>query len=158
TARTPNEGYTAGSHSMQDSGVALLHASAQVREILRGLAAKRLQVAPERLKTESGAVIAPDGRRVGYGDLVAGHALHVNARPDAILKDPATHRIMGSSLPRTDIPAKVTGGAAYVQDLRLPDMVHGRIVRAPSAGATLLSVDAAAAEKLPHVLKVVRDG
>ena len=61
-------------------------------------------------------------------------------------------------MPRVDIPAKVTGGAAYVQDMRLPGMVHARVVRPPSYGAQLTECDTAAVEKLPGVVKVVRDG
>ena len=65
---------------------------------------------------------------------------------------------MGKSLPRVDIPAKVTGGAAYVQDLRLPGMVHGRVVRPPSPAATLRRLDTDPAARMPGVLKIVRDG
>ena len=65
---------------------------------------------------------------------------------------------MGQPVPRVDIPAKVTGGAAYVQDMRLPGMVHARVVRPPSYGAQLIGCDTAAVEKLPGVVKVVRDG
>src|SRR5262249_38948964 len=59
---------------------------------------------------------------------------------------------------RVDIPAKVTGGEAYVQDLRLPGMVHARVVRPPSYGAKLDAVDSGEVEKMPGVVKIVRDG
>ena len=65
---------------------------------------------------------------------------------------------MGQPVPRVDIPAKVTGGAAYVQDMRLPGMVHARVVRPPSYGAQLTECDTAAVEKMPGVVKIVRDG
>ena len=65
---------------------------------------------------------------------------------------------MGQPIPRVDIPAKVTGGAAYVQDMRLPGMVHARVVRPPSYGAELIALDTAAVEKMPGVVKIVRDG
>ena len=71
TARTPDEGFTSGSHSMQDSGTAIMHAAAQVREILLARAAVRLDLAPERLRAEEGMVVADDGRRVGFGALVS---------------------------------------------------------------------------------------
>ena len=158
TAQTANEGFTAGSHSMQDSGTAILHASAQVREILVGLAATRLAVAAQDLKVEKGRVIAPGGAGVSYGELVAGADLHVTAQPQSRLKPLDQRRVMGQPLPRVDIPAKVAGGPAYVQDLRLPDMAHGRVVRPPSPGAVLDSVDTGAVESMPGVLKVVRDG
>ncbi len=158
TRRTANEGYTAGSHSMQDSGTAILHAAAQVRELLIAEAARRLNLAVENFRTENGAVIASDGQRFGYGDLVAGDMLHVQARAKSALKDPATYKVMGQPVPRVDIPAKVTGGEAYVQDMRLPGMVHARVVRPPSYGAQLTECDISAVEKLPGVVKVIRNG
>ncbi len=82
----------------------------------------------------------------------------MQAQPKSQLKDPATFQLMGLPVPRVDIPAKVTGGAAYVQDMRLPGMVHARVVRPPSYGAQLTDCDTAAIEKLPGVVKVVRDG
>jgi CO/xanthine dehydrogenase Mo-binding subunit len=103
-------------------------------------------------------VIAPDGQHLSYGDLVAGDMLHVQAQAKSTLKDPATYKVMGQPVPRVDIPAKVTGGAAYVQDMRLPGMVHARVVRPPSYGAQLTECDTAAVEKLPGVVKVVRNG
>jgi CO/xanthine dehydrogenase Mo-binding subunit len=158
TRRTANEGYTAGSHSMQDSGTAIQNAAAQVRELLAEEAARRLNLPVENFRTENGAVIAPDGQRFGYGDLVAGDMLHVQAQAKSALKDPATYTVMGQPVPRVDIPAKVTGGAAYVQDMRLPGMVHARAVRPPSYGAQLTECDASAVEKLPGVVKVIRNG
>jgi nicotinate dehydrogenase subunit B len=158
TKLTANEGYTSGSHSMQDSGTAIQHAAAQAREILVAEAAKRLDLPAENLRTENGAVTAPDGRRLGYGDLVASDMLHVQAQAKSKLKDPATFTVMGQSVPRVDIPAKVTGGQAYVQDMRLPGMVHARVVRPPSYGAQLTDCDTAVIEKMPGVVKVVRDG
>jgi len=157
TQRTANEGYTAGSNSMKDSATAIRNAAAQVRAILVGLAAQKLGVAAETLKVEDG-VVRGGSRPVPYGELVSGQELHVKAAPNSPLRDPASHTIMGKDLQRVDIPAKVTGGAAYVQDLRLPNMAHGRIVRPPSPNAMLASVDSAATEKMPGVLKVVRDG
>jgi len=84
--------------------------------------------------------------------------LHVQAQPKSKLKNPATYKVIGQSVPRVDIPAKVTGGAAYVQDMRLPGMVHARVVRPPSYGAQLTECDTSTVEKLPGVVKIVRDG
>ena len=158
TARTANEGFTAGSNSVHLSGTAIQNAAAQVRALLVAEAARRLDLPAENLRTENGAVIAPDGRRFGYGDLVASDMLHMQAQPTSKLKDPATFKVMGQPVARVDIPAKVTGGAAYVQDMRLPGMVHARVVRPPSYGAQLTECDVSAVEKLPGVVKVVRDG
>jgi nicotinate dehydrogenase subunit B len=158
TAQTPNEGFTSGSQSMSDGGTAILHAAAQVRELLIGFAAIKLGVEADTLKAEGGKVVAADGRSVGYGDLVAGDVLHVQAEPQSKRKDPKTFSIVGQPIARVDIPAKVTGGVAYVQDMRMPEMVHARIVVPPSPKATISAVDTAKVEKLPGVLKVHRDG
>jgi nicotinate dehydrogenase subunit B len=158
TKLTANEGYTSGSNSTHNSGVAIQNAAAQARALLVAQAAKRFDVAADGLRTDNGGVIAQDGRRVSYGELVADSMLHVQAQPTSKLKDPATFKVMGQSIPRVDIPAKVTGGAAYVQDLRLPGMVHARVVRPPSYGAQLTDCDAGAVEQMPGVVKVIRDG
>ena len=158
TRLTANEGYTSGSNSTKDSGTAIQNAAAQARELLIAEAARRLDLPVENLRTDNGAVISSDGRRLGYGDLVAAEMLHVQAQPKSKLKDPASFKVVGQPVPRLDIPAKVTGGAAYVQDMRLPGMVHARVVRPPSNGAQLTDCDTSAVEKMPGVIKVVRDG
>src|SRR6185503_8782672 len=73
-------------------------------------------------------------------------------------KPPSEHQWVGKSIPRHDIPKKFTGGAAYVQDIRLPGMLFGRVVRPPSPGATLTSVDENKIKRMPGVVAVVRDG
>jgi nicotinate dehydrogenase subunit B len=158
TERTANEGFTAGSHSMQDSGTAILNASAQVRGLLVDAAALEFGVTAESLTTMDGSVRTTDGRSIGYGSLAAKLNLHIEAAPNGSLKDPASYRLMGKSMPRVDIPAKLTGGAAYVQDIRLPGMLHARAIRQPSVGARLLDFDTGPVERMPGVVKVVRDG
>lgn len=158
TALTPNEGYTAGSHSMQDSGTAIRNAAAQARTLLMGAAAARLQVPQDRLKAYDSGIVSDDGRKLGYGELVEGPLLHVRAEPQSQLISPSQYRLIGKSVPRVDIPAKVNGGAAFVHDLRLPGMVHARVVRPPSYRATLRRVDTDPIAKMPGVLTVYRDG
>ena len=158
TMRTPNEGFTAGSHSMQDSGTAIMNAAAQVRALLVGEAAAEFGVDATGLICADGMVKASDGRSIGYGVLAAKLNLHVDAGVSGGLKDPAAHRVMGTPVPRIDIPEKLTGGAAFVQDMRLPGMLHARAVRQPSVGAKLLDFDTGPVEKLPGVVKVVREG
>ena len=145
---------------MEGSGTAIMHAAAQAREILIKVAAEKMGVPADQLKAEGGFVVGPDGKRMSYGELVAGDVLKVAAQPGATskLKPPAQYKVMNKSVPRVDIPAKVFGQAAFVQDMRLPGMVHARVVRPPSYGARLTSVETAAVEKLPGVKKVVRDG
>ena len=157
TERTANEGYTAGSHTIMDSGTAILHAAAQVRAILLSAAAQKWSMPEARLQADNGFVVGDNGKRIGYGELVA-QRLHVNAGASSNLTPPQSYRYIGKSLPRVDIPAKVSGGAAYVHDMRLPGMVHARVVRPPSYGARLQEVDTAKIEHMPGVVKVVRDG
>ena len=158
TEKTPNEGYTSGSKGTSDGGGMIRAAAAQVRSILVKNAAGKLGVDAAQLKLDNGKVVAPDGKSISYGELVAGDVIHVELDKKPKLKDPKSYSIVSKGLARVDIPAKVTGGEAFLHDMRLPGMVHARIVRPPSYSAKLLSVDAAKVEKLPGVLKVVRDG
>jgi nicotinate dehydrogenase subunit B len=158
TARTPDEGWTSGSQSIEYGGTAIRLACAEARALLLDQAAKRLNAAADTLSVADGVVSAPDGRNVGYGELAAAVDLHREATGKVAPKPPARHTIVGRSVPRRDIPAKLTGGAAYVQDIRLPGMVHGRVVRPPRYAARLDGVDDAAVRAMPGVIAVVRDG
>ena len=158
TGSTPDEGYTAGSQSIQYSGTAIRHAAAQVREILIAGAAARWQVPAGDLRAESGQVVRGNGETLGYGTLVSSDLLHVDAAPQSNLKTPDRYRVIGQPMHRVDIPAKVTGTPAYVHDMRPPGMLHARVVRPPLPGATLVSLDGAVVERLPGVVAVVRNG
>jgi nicotinate dehydrogenase subunit B len=157
TARTPDEGVTSGSHSMQDSGAAILNAAANVRVLLTEAAAWRWLVAVEQVELHDGAAHAPNGESLGYGELAAMLSLHVEAKPDVARREKGV-RLIGTDLARVDIPAKVTGGVAYVQDMRLPGMLHARVVRGPSEGTWPKPADVDAAARMPGVVQVVRDG
>jgi nicotinate dehydrogenase subunit B len=158
TEKTPNEGFTSGSQSIENGGVALRLAGAEVRAILLDLAAKRLGVEASTLAVADGVISTPDGRGVTYAELAGDADLHREVTAKAKPKLPSRHRIVGKAIARFDIPAKVTGGAAYVQDLRLPGMLHGRVVRLPSYGAKLEAIDEAKIKTMPGVVAVVRDG
>ena len=157
TGQTPNEGYTAASHSMSDSGTAIMNAAAQVRAILVSRAAERFGVPAAQLKVTNG-VVSGAGQTISYGKLVGPDILHVQAQPQSPMKDPKTNTIIGKSVPRVDIPGKLTGAVAYVQDLRLPGMVHARVVRPPVYGAKLKSVDTSKAQAMPGIVQIVHDG
>jgi nicotinate dehydrogenase subunit B len=94
TALTANEDYTTGSHSMQDSGTAILNAAAQVRQLLVAEAATRAGLPADQMRTDKGVVIAPDGKRFAYGELVGAQMLHVQASPQSPLKNPARFKVM----------------------------------------------------------------
>jgi nicotinate dehydrogenase subunit B len=158
TARTPNEGQTAGSLSVEQSGTAVRFACAEARDMLVSAAAAKLGVAAPDLKVSDGTIAAPGGAAATYWELAASADLKREATAKAKPKPASAHRWVGLSVPRRDIPKKFTGGAAYVQDIRLPGMVFGRVVRPPSPGAELLSVDEAAVRRMSGVVAVVRDG
>ncbi|RDK08193.1 xanthine dehydrogenase family protein molybdopterin-binding subunit [Cupriavidus lacunae] len=158
TGRSPDEGLTAGSHTMADSGSALLNAAAQVRGLLTDAAARTLRTDPATLTLRNARVHAADGRSKSFAELLADVDLHVVARPTSALRDPASFTVIGTALPRLDIPGKVTGGPSYVQDLKMPGMVHARVVLPPAYDAPLQSVDEAGARATPGFFAIVRDG
>jgi len=158
TARTPDEGQTAGSLSVEQSGTALRFACAEARGILLTAAAAKLGVPAADLSVRDGTIGASGGGRVTYWDLAGDADLGREATAKATPKPPSEHTWVGKSVRRRDIPKKFTGGAVYVQDVRLPGMVFGRVVRPPSPGAELASVDEARVRSLPGVVAVVRDG
>jgi CO/xanthine dehydrogenase Mo-binding subunit len=90
--------------------------------------------------------------------LIGGRAFALKVDKEAPLKPPASYRIVGTSTPRLDIPAKVTGQFTYMQDFRVPGMLHGRVVRPPSAGADLLELDEGSVRNIPGLIRVVRQG
>jgi CO/xanthine dehydrogenase Mo-binding subunit len=158
TASSPDEGVTAGSRSMEETGRAIHRVAAEVRAALLDAAASRLGALAGDLSIGDGEVAAPDGRRVAYAALAGSEAL---ARPFAGTgqpKPPGRRRLLGDQMPRADLAAKVTGRPYFVQDLELPGMLHGRVVRPPGPGATLAAFDTDAVTSLPGVVAVVRDG
>ncbi len=158
TGLTPDEGFTAGSQSMQNSGTAIRNAAAQVRDILLNEAAKRFNVGVETLAANNRMITGGESGSVSYAELVSNIELHAEAQPQSNLTAAENLRVIGKPAPRVDIPAKVTGGSAYVQDIRMKGMLHARVIRPPSEGATLRDADTAAVESMPGVAAVIRDG
>jgi CO/xanthine dehydrogenase Mo-binding subunit len=158
TTLTPNEGYTSGSRSIEHGGTALRFACAEARTILIEKASAGLGVPAEKLEIANGAVRAVDGRKLTYGQIAQSGSLRRKATAKVPPKPASEHKIVGKPVPRLDIPAKVMGGPAFVQDMRLPGMVFGRIVRPPGPRARLQGVDRSSVQRMPGVLTVVRDG
>ncbi len=157
TALTPNEGVTAGSQTLEQSGTAIANAAACVRLLLAETAAARWGVTATTLFTHDGVVLDGQGRRATYAELAASTSLAVRARADVPRKPVAARRLIGRPVPRVDLPAKLTGLPSYVQDMRLPDMVHAHVLRGPSSG-TRLTPDLAALRRQPGVARVVEVG
>jgi CO/xanthine dehydrogenase Mo-binding subunit len=156
TPGSPNEGVTSGSLSVQDSGMALRHAAAAARAIHLQVAAQRSGVAVEALRVEDGAFLGPDGRQVAsYWSQADAALLACDAPEDVRAKPPAARRVAGASAPRIDLPDKVFGAPRFVHDLRLPGMLHARVVRPPARRARLVALKDGA---LPGDAVVARDG
>jgi isoquinoline 1-oxidoreductase beta subunit len=128
-------------------------AGASAREALKAAAAERLGVAVDRLSTEGGHVVAPDGARISYADLAEAAAGIDPPRP--ALRDPSQWRFLGKSMPRVDMVAKTTGTAEFACDVRLPGMKFATVRRNPQLGAAMISHDPAPALALSGVEKVI---
>ncbi|MCI1676548.1 MAG: molybdopterin-dependent oxidoreductase [Ewingella americana] len=165
TNRTPNQGPTIASSTLQVSAVPLRQAAAQVREMLTTLAAKAIKLPAEQLRAEQGFVFveAHPAKRLSYAQLAEGQDLNLPLDTSVQLKSVKESQYVGKPVARVDIPAKVTGQLTYVHDMRLPGMLHGRVVRPPYAGAdssaplgdSLISVDKASIAHLPGIVEVV---
>jgi nicotinate dehydrogenase subunit B len=157
TLLTPDQGPTYGSLSIQNGGVQIRLAAASARRALLREAAQRLNVDEHELTVDAGVIKSKHGSAsVRYGELIGGRTLALALDKDAPLKDPSSYTVVGRSQPRLDIPDKVTGRFTYMQDFRVEGMVHGRVVRPPAIGATLLSVDADSVSHVPGLIKVVQ--
>ena len=160
TETTPNEGYTAGSMSIQAGGTALRQACADVRALLVATAAKTLACDPHVLSVHDGAILR-DGQPTGedYWTLAPLVNLAVEATGASAAKPVSAFVAIGANTPRLDLPDKVFGTPTFIHDMRLPGMCHARVVRQPSRGASIAAIDEAAikrAAKAPVTL--VRNG
>jgi CO/xanthine dehydrogenase Mo-binding subunit len=157
TGEAPNEGVTAGSGSIEQSGLAVRQACAHVRRQLLLRAARRFGVAVEELTVEDGVVTAGRlGESGTYAELGAEGPFGFTVEDPADTLPIADRRWTGVGVPRVDLPAKVRGEPSFVHDLRLPGLRHARVIRPPRPGATL--VDAGLAPSLPDHVDVVQRG
>jgi CO/xanthine dehydrogenase Mo-binding subunit len=144
TALTPNQGGTGGSYGVARGGVQLRRAAATARQALLTMAAPRLGRPAGELEVADGVVRARDGSgSVSYGELIGDRAFNLKVDAAAPLTSPDRFRFIGKSLPRPDLPEKITGHHRYLHDLTLPGMLHARVIHPPAYGATLVSVDEA---------------
>jgi CO/xanthine dehydrogenase Mo-binding subunit len=159
TLTTPDQGTTWGSLTIQLGGMQIRNAAATARDALLTEAAKRLGVKKEELTVADG-VVSGGGKKVSYGELIGGKqfSLKLDHQKPARPKDPKDYKVVGKSVPRVDIPDKVTAKFTYMQDFRVPGMLHGRVVRPPAMEAKLESVDEGSIKDITGVVKVVREG
>ncbi len=158
TALVPDQGPTWGSLSIQAGGVQLRQAAATARKALLGMAAQRLAVPEDDLEVVDGVVRSKRdaSKAVSYSQLIGGGEIHLKVDPNAPRKDPRSYTVVGTSAPRRDIPGKMTGQFTFMQDSRVPGMLHGRVVRPLAIGALLRSVDESSVRDIKGLVKVVR--
>ncbi|MFO1115348.1 MAG: molybdopterin cofactor-binding domain-containing protein [Beijerinckiaceae bacterium] len=141
TALTPDQGRTSGSNGIQRGGMQVRRAAATLRAALVDRAARKLNQPAESLVVRDGRIGPKDGgASVGFADLLDGPR-ELPFDPKAALRSPSSYTLVGKSLPRPDIPDKCTGRHVFIQDMKVDNMAHARVVRPSSVGAELVSVD-----------------
>jgi nicotinate dehydrogenase subunit B len=160
TARTPDEGYTAGSMTISGSGTALRKAAAEARRAMIEMAAERLDAQINELRVREGviAVTRQPERSVSYAELMGGKSFELQVSDKTKFKEPKDYQIVGKSAARADLPAKVRGEASFIHDLKVPGMLQARLVRPPNPAAKLISVDADSVKDIPGMVKVFQRG
>jgi nicotinate dehydrogenase subunit B len=170
TARTPEQGKSTASNSVMFNLPPMRQAAAEARLVLLELASAKLGVPVQDLTVKDGVVSARSnpGKSVKYSELIGGKRFNITVGTKdsgiktqlvgrAKLKDPKDFKVLGTSVPRVDIPAKVRGEFKYIHDVTVDGMVHGTVVLPPERGAKLVSVDGFSRD-VPGVIKVVTKG
>ncbi len=171
TDRTVDQAVTAGSRTLERAGPQLRQAAAAARRQLLKLASDRLGVPATNLTVSDGVVSVIDNpaKKISYGDLIGGQHfdLQISATgtgwdmkiaPEVPAKNYKDYKIVGTPVQRVDLPAKFTGEFTYTQDVRVPGMVHGRVVRPPTVNSKPSSVDEASIKDIPGIVKIVQEG
>jgi CO/xanthine dehydrogenase Mo-binding subunit len=171
TASTPDQGGVGGSTSISAGARPLRNAAASARYLLLQLAAAKLGVPAEQLQVRNGVVSAPDdaSKSISYGALagaadlnqalrVSGGGFAINVEGSGKPKDPAAYTVVGKPVPRIDLAPKILGRAEYSTDVRVPGMLHGRVIRPESAGASPVHVNETAAKAIPGYMRAVVKG
>lgn len=158
TARSPDQFVSSGSRTISLHAKPIRQAAAEARHVLVDMAAKKFGVGAEQLVTAGGAVHLRDApeKRVTYGELIGGKTFNLKVSGKVKPKDPKDYAVVGRSIPRVDIPDKVFGTFTYMQDVRVPGMLHGRMVRPPAHGASVVAIDESSVAHLPGLVKIVR--
>ena len=159
TGTTPDQWLTGAALTIQQGGSELRVAAASARAALIERAAQKWQVPAAQLKVVDGVVIDGNNpeRKLGYGELI-GNGFELKVDPKAKVKAHTEYAVVGQSIARVDIPAKVSGEHPYVHDFKLPGMLHARVIRSTQIGARIASVDDQAARKIKGFVRTVRQG
>jgi len=158
TATSPNEGVTSGSLSIQQSGRALRHVCAEVRQRFLAAASERLGVDTGLLDVDDGTISGPGNVRTSYWELAGDVSLDHDATEGVTAKAAAARALAGHSVQRVDIPDKVFARPRFIHDRALPGLLHGRVLRPDVSGAKLIALDETMTRGIPGLVAIVRDG
>jgi CO/xanthine dehydrogenase Mo-binding subunit len=158
TAASPNEGVTSGSLSVQQSGRAIRHACAEIRQIFLDAASDRLGVGIDALDVKDGTISGPGNVSTSYWELAAEVSLDRDATPAATPKSSTQRALAGESVQRVDIPDKVFSHPRFIHDFALPGMLHGRVLRPELSAAKLVNLSEDRARAVAGLVAIVRDG
>src|SRR5215471_13902644 len=171
TTKTIDQATTSGSRTIERAGPQIRQAAAAARKELLRLAAEKLGASAEQLTVRNGVVsiTGNPSKQISYGQLVGGKRFNVKIQAegrgndlklaqDIKAKDPKEYRTVGTSVKRFDLPPKLTGEMVYIQDARIPGMLHGRVVRPPVVNSAPTSIDESSVRGIPGFVKVVHEG
>ena len=171
TDKSVDQGRTSASRTLERAGPQMRQAAAAARQELLKRASANLDAPAEKLMVNDGLVSVSGAARksVSYAALVGGKRFDtkiaasgeqwdLKVAPDVKAKDPKDYKIVGTPVPRFDLPKKFTGEFIYSADVRVPGMLHGRVVRPPVVNSQPASVDESSIRQVPGIVKVVRDG
>jgi nicotinate dehydrogenase subunit B len=171
TSKTVDQAVTAASRTIERAGPQLRQAAAVGRRELVRMASERLNTPANQLTVVDGVVSAngDSTRKVSYAELIGDKRFNVKMEtsgtgwdlkisPDVQVKNVNDYKIVGMSVRRTDLPGKFTGEFTYAHDVRVPGMLHGRVVRPPVVSSKPTNVDESSIKQIPGVVKVVQDG
>jgi CO/xanthine dehydrogenase Mo-binding subunit len=158
TALTPDQGATGGSQGVKSGGMQIRRAAATARRELLRLGGEQLKVPTGEVEAAGGAIRlrADPTRRISYATLIGDKSFGLASDDKAPLIEPAKFAVIGQPVRREDIPDKVTGRFTYMQDVRVPGMLHARTIRPPAIGAELIAVDAESLKGLPGNPRALR--
>lgn len=168
TAKAIDQGITAGSRTIERAGPQLRQAAAAARQELFKRASERLGSPVDRLTVANG-VISDGAKKVSYAQLIGGKRFNkkitvtdsgwnMKVAPEVRAKNFKDYKVVGTSQKRVELPPKMTGEFVYAHDVRIPGMLHGRVVRPPTITSKPASVDESTVKSIPGFMKVVQEG
>jgi len=168
TSRTIEQGSTVGSRSIERAGPQVRQAAAAARQELLKLAAAQWNSPIEKLTVVDG-VVSDGAKKISYGQLIGGKKFNtkitatgtgwdMKVAPEVKAKNPKDYKIVGQPIKRTDLPTKTTGEHDYIHNVRVPGMLHGRVVRPPVINTEPENIDESSVRNIPGLVKVVREG